>query len=74
MSESNSCVISLFFHISAVYHRHLRDGEDFGTVSSLAGFINIEQKLCHKSKGLKICLDLGRIQEVKFVLLFLHCI
>lgn len=49
---------------------HLRDGEDFGTVPSLAGFVNVEQKLCHKSKGLRICLDLGRIQEVIFLLLF----
>lgn len=49
---------------------HLRDGEDFDTVPSLTGFINVEQKLCLKSKGLRICLDLGRIQEVNFFLLF----
>lgn len=50
---------------------HLRDGEDFGTVPSLAGFVNVEQKLCHKSKGLRICLDLGRIQEVIFFVVVL---
>lgn len=49
---------------------HLRDGEDFDTVPSLAGFINVEQKLGLESKGLRICLDLGRIQEVNFFCYF----
>lgn len=59
-----------YFHISAVQHMHISDGEDFGTVPSLVGFVSVEQKLCHKSKGLRICLDLGRIKEVNFFCCF----
>lgn len=60
-------------------HMHLRDGEDFGNVPSLAAFISVEQKLCYKSKGVRICLDLGRIQEVIFFFccwftLYLRCL
>lgn len=69
MSGSIPYEITWYFHISAVQHMHLSDGEDFGTVPSLAGFVSVEQKLCHKFKGLRICLDLGRIQEMKFFLL-----
>lgn len=49
---------------------HLSDGKDFGTLPSLAGFVHLEQKLFHRSKGLRICLDLGRIQEMNFFCCF----
>lgn len=51
---------------------HLSDGEDFGTIPSLAGFINVEQELWYQSKGLRVSLDFGRIQEVNLFGV-LHC-
>lgn len=52
---------------------HLSDGEDFGTIPSLAGFINVEQESWYESKGLRVSLDLGRIQKVNLFVV-LHCI
>lgn len=52
---------------------HLSDGEDFGTILSLAGFINVEQELRYESEGLRVSLDLGRIQVVNLFVV-LHCI
>lgn len=50
----------------------LSDGEDFGTIPSLAGPIDVEQESRYELKGLRVSLDLGGIQEVNnFV--GLHC-
>lgn len=61
VSEFIPCRKTCCFLISAVYPMHLSDREDFGTILSLAGFINIEQGLWFDSKGLRISLDLGGI-------------
>jgi len=49
---------------------HLSAGEDCGTIPSLAGFVSGEQELGYESKGLRVSLDGGGIQEVNlFVVL-----
>lgn len=73
MSDSIPCRIACYFHISPVQHTHLSDGEDFGTILSLAWFINVEQELWYESEGLRVSLDLGRIQVVNLFVV-LHCI
>lgn len=49
---------------------HLSDGEYFRSIPSLAHFLNMEQELWYESKGLRVSLDLGRIQEVNLFCCF----